>query len=182
MHVFVYMPIWWLYLGEHVLVSSNSRGWMEDRLSGSQGRVDPLLKTVEQGMAVWAHVNSQNQRTVLVVQCNCCRQEAIWMFSSWCSLYRFLSFLSLWHVHMFTIFLPLVPLEEDGSSWQKSRKSLEKLYCHGVCTFISVICLTTNSHAGHFQLVRLVTTTVTQTNSKKVILFQINLFFYSSGI
>lgn len=30
-----------------LLVSSNSRGWMEDRLSGSQGRVDRLLKTVE---------------------------------------------------------------------------------------------------------------------------------------
>jgi len=36
-------------MGACVLVSCNSRGWMEDRLSGSRGRIDRLLKTEERG-------------------------------------------------------------------------------------------------------------------------------------
>ena len=52
--------------GTCVLVSCNSRGWMEDRLSGSQGRVDRLLKTVERDTTASAHANSQNRHTVLV--------------------------------------------------------------------------------------------------------------------
>lgn len=49
-----------------VLVSCNSRDWMEDRLSGSQGRVDRLLKTVERDTTASAQANSQNRHTVLV--------------------------------------------------------------------------------------------------------------------
>lgn len=49
-----------------MLVGSNSRGWMEDRLSGSQGRVDRLLKTVEWDVTASAHANSPNRHTVLV--------------------------------------------------------------------------------------------------------------------
>ncbi len=47
-----------------VLVSCNSRGWMEDRLSGSQGRVDRLLKTVERDTTASAHTNSQNRHSL----------------------------------------------------------------------------------------------------------------------
>lgn len=50
----------------YVCVSCNSRGWMEDRLSGSQGRVDRLLKTVERDPTASAHAKSQNRHTVLV--------------------------------------------------------------------------------------------------------------------
>lgn len=39
---------------------------MEDRLSGSQGRVDRLLKTVERDTTASVHANSQNRHTVLV--------------------------------------------------------------------------------------------------------------------
>lgn len=39
---------------------------MEDRLSGSQGRVDRLLKTVERDTTAYAYGNSQNRHTVLV--------------------------------------------------------------------------------------------------------------------
>lgn len=53
-------------MGACVLVSCNSRGWMEDRLSGSLGRVDRLLKTVERDTTASAHANSQNRHTVLV--------------------------------------------------------------------------------------------------------------------
>lgn len=52
--------------GACVLVSCNSRGWMEDRLSGSQGRVDRLLKTVERDTTASAHAYSQNRHTILV--------------------------------------------------------------------------------------------------------------------
>lgn len=52
--------------GVCVSVSCNSRGWMEDRLSGSQGRVDRLLKTVERDTTGSAHANSQNRHTALV--------------------------------------------------------------------------------------------------------------------
>lgn len=52
--------------GACVWVSCNSRGWMEDRLSGSQGRVDRLLKTVERDATASVHTNSQNRHTVLV--------------------------------------------------------------------------------------------------------------------
>lgn len=48
-------------MGECVLVSCNSRGWMEDRLSGSQGRVDQLLKTEERDKTASAH--SQNRHS-----------------------------------------------------------------------------------------------------------------------
>ena len=39
---------------------------MEDGLSGSQGRVDRLLKTVERDTTALAHAYSQNRHTVLV--------------------------------------------------------------------------------------------------------------------
>lgn len=39
---------------------------MEDRLSGSQGRVDRLLKTVERDTTASANANSQNRHTALV--------------------------------------------------------------------------------------------------------------------
>lgn len=39
---------------------------MEDRLSGSQGRVDRLLKTVERDTTASEHAKSQNRHTVLV--------------------------------------------------------------------------------------------------------------------
>lgn len=67
-----------------VLVSCNSRGWMEDRLSGSQGRVDRLLKTVERDTTASAHANSQNRHRVLVSVIAIDRQPSECPFS--CSL------------------------------------------------------------------------------------------------
>ncbi|XP_075953467.1 zonadhesin-like [Anarhichas minor] len=54
------------FMGACVLVSCNSRGWMEDRLSGSQGRIDRLLKTEERDTTASAYANSQSGHTVLL--------------------------------------------------------------------------------------------------------------------
>lgn len=63
---FVYVCVlrWWPLKEACVLVSCNSRGWMEDRLSGSQGRVDRLLKTVERDTTASVHANSQNRHSL----------------------------------------------------------------------------------------------------------------------
>lgn len=52
--------------GACVWVSCNSRGWMEVRLSGSQGRVDRLIKTAERDTTASVCGNNQNRHTVLV--------------------------------------------------------------------------------------------------------------------
>ncbi len=86
---------------------------MEDRLSGSQGRVDRLLKTAERDTTASAHTNSQNRHTVLV------SVIAIDKQSSKCAF-------SLCSQRPFTLLKPLVPMEQDGLQQHESTNSWAK--------------------------------------------------------
>lgn len=79
------------------MVGSNSRGWMEDRLSGSQGRVDGLLKTLKWDATAPAHANSQT-RHAAVAWSNCCEERSALPMSSLSFLHRDLSPSSI-HTH-----------------------------------------------------------------------------------
>lgn len=79
---------------------------MEDRLSGSQGRVDRLLKTVERDTTASAHANSQNRHTALVSVIAIDRQL------SECLLPVALSLMC--SQRLFTFLQSLAPKEQDG--------------------------------------------------------------------
>lgn len=92
------------------MVGSNSRGWMEDRLSGPLGRVDGLLKTLKWDVTAPAHANSQTRHAALAWS-NCCGERSALPMSPLSFLHRDLSPPSR-HFHK---------IEVDWWPWQKAQ-------------------------------------------------------------